>query len=467
MSVHPNPATTADKQSKAAEQANPANGTPSRDEVSVEELRKGSISQNFALLTIYQIVLRCGWIFKTESIIMPAVLDLIAGPGWIRGFLPILGRIGQSCPPLFYADRLRQLPLKKWSLAGTSLAMSVAFAGLAALFIPGIDTTIGKTAMVVAFLGCYLLFFSATGLNQLGFGTAQGKLIAPNLRGRLMLVSNVVGAVIAISLAAWLLPHWLKENSIQVNWIFGFAAMSFVLSAISVIGLKEWRDHSEKSHFSPKHLIRESYQVFSRDHRFRWVCLIAAAFGFSLMLFPHYQALARERLDVDLSRMITWVIIQNAGTAVFSLLGGPLADWKGNRLVLRLMMFGVMILPLGSIAIVHAGDSGLFLFDWLFLFVGVTPITFRAFTNYTLELVPEQMHPRYLATQSICIAFPMVLSPFVGLMIDLTSFEIVFSVIACILFLGWTMTWFLVEPRHEPGHHVTYGELDVDPDDAV
>lgn len=459
--------------------ANPASSTasePNNDNQQADHSPKGAagglpfdegVSRNFVLLTLYQIVLRCGWIFKTESIIIPAVLDLIAGSGWIRGFLPILGRIGQSCPPLLYADRLRSLPLKKWSLFGTSLAMAAAFAGLAAMFIPGVDVAIGQSAMVIGFLGFYFVFFCATGLNQLVFGTTQGKLVPPHLRGRLMLASNVIGAVIAISLAAWLLPKWLTGNTILVDWIFGFAAFAFVLSALSVIGLKERRDQLEKRLFSPKHLLMESFLVVRNDLRFRWVCMIAATFGFSLMLFPHYQALARERLDVDLSRMIFWVIVQNAGTAIFSLLGGPLADWKGNRLVLRTMLFGVMILPLGSIALVHSGEMGLHVFDWLFLFVGVTPITFRAFTNYTLELVPAELHPRYLATQSLCIAIPMVLSPFVGLMIDLTSFEAVFSGIAVILFIGWTMTWFLVEPRHEPGHHVQYGEMDVDPDDEV
>ena len=408
------------------------------------------MSRNFSLLTLYHVVLRCGWIFKTESIIIPAVLDLIAGAGWVRGFLPILGRIGQSVPPLLYADRLRNLPLKKWSLCGTSLAMAVAFAGMVVLFIPGVDARIGRTAMVVGFLTLYFVFFCATGLNQLGFGTTQGKLIPAHLRGRLMLASNVGGSVVAIALAAWLLPKWLQGDTIAVSWIFGVSTIAFVLAGLSVAGLKEKRDASRKKAFSPRRLLGESVQVLRDDHRFRRVCLIAATFGFSLMLFPHYQALARERLEgVDFSRMIYWVIIQNAGTACFSLLGGPLADWKGNRLVLRAMLFGVMILPLGSIALVHSGDFGVRWFDWLFLFVGVTPITFRSFTNYTLELVPSEQHPRYLATQSLCIALPMVFSPLLGFLIDLTSFEAVFCGTATILFAGWLMTWALAEPRYE------------------
>jgi len=403
---------------------------------------------NFTLLALYQIVLRCGWIFKTESIIIPAVLDLIAGPAWVRGFLPILGRIGQSCPPLLYADHLRSLPRKKWSLLGTSLAMAFSFMGLASLFIPGVDATIGPTMMIVGFLAFYFLFFCATGLNQLGFGTAQGKLVAPYLRGRLMLASNVIGAVIAISLVSWLLPKWLQGNEIAVDWIFGFSAVAFLASGLTLIGLREPADGATPRKFAPHHFVKESVDVLRRDAPFRLVCMIAVTFGFSLMLFPHYQALARERLPVDLSRMIFWVVIQNAGTAIFSLLGGPLADWKGNRLVLRSMLFGVMILPIGSTILVHSGQMGLYLFDWLFLFVGVTPITFRALTNYTLELVPSHHHPRYLATQSLCIAAPMVFSPMVGLLIDLTNFEVVFALIATISMVGWLMTFSLIEPRH-------------------
>ena len=37
--------------------------------------------RNFFALTLYQVTVRCGWIFKTESIVMPAVLDSIGGGG--------------------------------------------------------------------------------------------------------------------------------------------------------------------------------------------------------------------------------------------------------------------------------------------------------------------------------------------------------------------------------------------------
>ena len=61
--------------------------------------------RNLLLLALHQIVFRIGWIFKTESVIMPAVLDQLSGAGWLRGCMPVLNRFGQSVPPVFLADR--------------------------------------------------------------------------------------------------------------------------------------------------------------------------------------------------------------------------------------------------------------------------------------------------------------------------------------------------------------------------
>ena len=58
---------------------------------------------NIACLVTYQVVARIGWIFKTETVIMPVVLDTCVPSGLLRGFLPVLNRIGTSLFPLFVA----------------------------------------------------------------------------------------------------------------------------------------------------------------------------------------------------------------------------------------------------------------------------------------------------------------------------------------------------------------------------
>ncbi|MCC9605370.1 MFS transporter [Blastopirellula sp. JC732] len=439
----------------ADKQNSPAETPPSALSAEPDD---GSETRNFFLLAFSQVVLRCGWIFKTESIIIPAVLDLIAGPGWIRGLLPILNRIGQSLPPLFYARTLKSMPQKKWSLCGTTLAMGICFSTLALCFVPPVrdaingwypDSAVWPSAwLTVAFLVCYFFFFAATGLNQVGFGTVQGKLVRVTKRGRLMLVANFVGAIAAIGLAAWLLPKWLSNDDAQVHWIFGFAGGAFLLSAGISALLKERHDKAPHVKGTAVELFHDAFSVLSEDRNFRRLAVVAFCFGCSLMLFPHYQALARERLGAPLENLILWVIIQNGGTAAFSLLGGPIADWKGNRLVLKLMMCGVFLMPLIAVVLIHTGPSGAMLFNWLFLLVGVTPVMFRGLSNYVLEISPRSEHPRYLAALSLCVAAPMIASPAVGWALDAISYEAVFLTISAILFGGLLMTWTIAEPRH-------------------
>src|SRR5262245_7052253 len=104
--------------------------TPAADEPRPHEQR------NFLLMVIYQVLMRTGWSFKTESVIMPAVLDVLSGNSdMLRGWLPFLNRFGQSVPPLLMARRVKILPKKKYAFIATTTAMALSFAGLTAIFV--------------------------------------------------------------------------------------------------------------------------------------------------------------------------------------------------------------------------------------------------------------------------------------------------------------------------------------------
>ena len=68
---------------------------------------EASVTRNFLLLALQQLVIRVGWIFKTESVIIPAFLDSIAGPAWVRGMAPVLNRFGQGLPGFLLSARLQ------------------------------------------------------------------------------------------------------------------------------------------------------------------------------------------------------------------------------------------------------------------------------------------------------------------------------------------------------------------------
>ncbi|HIE97333.1 MAG TPA: hypothetical protein EYQ63_10035, partial [Fuerstia sp.] len=63
--------------------------TPIDSEAAANDRAEG---RNVLTLVLHQILFRTAWIFKTESVILPAFLDSITDVGWVRGMLPPLNR---------------------------------------------------------------------------------------------------------------------------------------------------------------------------------------------------------------------------------------------------------------------------------------------------------------------------------------------------------------------------------------
>jgi MFS family permease len=172
------------------------------------------------------------------------------------------------------------------------------------------------------------------------------------------------------------------------------------------------------------------------------------AFGSSLALFPHYQALGRSnRLSLSFDNLMMWVVIQNMGTALFSLVAGPIADRRGNRLVMQLVMAGVAAMPVAAIGLSYWNAWGPTLYPAVFLLIGLTPVGFKTLSNFTLEMSATADHPRYLSTLGLCFALPLFLSPALGWVVEATNFETGFFTISGVVSMGWLLTFRLHEPR--------------------
>jgi MFS family permease len=405
-------------------------------------------TRNLLVLAAYQVVLRVGWIFKTESIIIPTFLTSIGGTGWVLGCLPALNRVGHSVPPLLFSDRLRRMPRKRRAMAGFSLAMGVVFLTLALVW--NWASRSGNIVwMPAAFLALYTVFFGCTGLNQLALNTTQGKLIRPARRGQLMLVATTVGAAVAIGFAWLLLGGWLSLGAIGYVYTFSFTGVCFILAAAVCWLLVEPADERPPTDERVAHPLAAAWGVVRTDANFRRLMIVAMLFSTMLMLFPHYVALALQRLSLGTGELMLWVIVQNIGAAVFSLFAGPVADRHGTRLALRTLIFAGALTPVLAIVLVHVDTAaGRWLFPSVFVLLGLTPITLKTIMNYTLEISEARDHPLYISTLSICIAVPFVISPLVGLLVDITSFEAVFLSGAGVILLSGLMTFTLSEPRH-------------------
>jgi MFS family permease len=414
--------------------------------------------RNTACLELYQVIVRVGWIFKTETIIMPAVLDAVVDSGLLRGLLPVLNRGGQSLTPLLFSATLARRPLKKWWLVVTTLAMAGCFAALAAAW--GTVKESRPDVLAIVFLVLYAAFSSANGLTQLAAAALQGKLVKAGQRGRAMVVSVVIGSLLAIAAALALLGPWLAEAD-GFPKIFGITAVFFAAAAVVPALLDEPADpilsrpatgsagESERACAVLRSGIAGWRLALRHDPALLRLCLVAACFSAVLMLFPHYQAFARDRLGSSRESLLTWVVVQNAATGVVSLFAGPFADRRGTRLVLVWLVALSAFTPLvvtGLSLLPHAVAVGWF---WIvYATLGLNPISLKIFTNYALELAPVPAeYPRYVSIVGAALAAPFVLSPLIGLAIDLVGFRPVFVLGAAAIAAGAVVGLGLPEPR--------------------
>lgn len=406
--------------------------------------------RNLLSLAAFQILLRIGWIFKTETVIMPDFLDAIAGAGWIRGFLPVLNRAGQSVPPLCLAEAVQRSRSKTRLLLWIAVLMAVPF-----LVLGGVWAVLEEQRqpwLPPLFLALYFIFFSLNGLNQLTFGTAQGKLIRPTRRGRLLGLAGVLGSFGAVGAALWLLPGWLRmPDNAGYTPIFLFNGVMYAVAGLSLLWCRE--PHDPRQPFVRPALwepLRTSWRLYRDDAQFRRAARVSMCFISSLLLFPHYQWLGRERLGTTSGDLLTWVVAQNVSLGTISPLLGRVADRRGNRLAVRISISLVAITPLMAVLLANQTLVDGRSWYWVtFALLGMCPLTVRALQNYTLELADESQHSLYLSTMTICMAAPFVFSPLVGWLVDALPYQWTFCAVSAVIAVGGLLTFRMPEPRHD------------------
>ncbi len=418
-------------------------------------------TRNLLTLALHLIVFRIGWTFKQESIIMAVFLDAIAGQDWVRGLLPTLSRLGQNIPPIWWARPLKEMDRKKRSLALFTLLVAAPFLALAGLW-----WALGGQSrpwLPAVFLALYFGFSVLYGLQQLSLGTVQGKLIRPTRRGRLLWVAQLLGLPPVVLLMIWLMPQWLAEPQTGFVRIFFFAGLSFLVSGLLAQGLHEQPGRTAEETVEARRIVgglraglAETWLVLRRDGNLRLLIAVAFLLSSVLVLAPHYQALARVRFQLTQAQMARlapgWLVIQTTSVSLFSLAIGFLADRRGNRLTLRLLILGAAVAPVLAVAVAHLpGGLGPRLYWTVYIPQGLSPLLLLLLNNYTLEICAPEDHPRYLSTMTMCLLVPFMGSPLAGKLITLTSFEAVFVGAAASMVASAVLTFWLREPRHEGG----------------
>ena len=401
-----------------------------------------SEKRNLVVFALNQILMRLGWMFKAESVVIPAFIDIYTSSGTIRGLLPLILRIGQSLPQFLVAQRVAQMPKKQGFFILTGFGFAIPWCVLSLIL--GL-TSWSANVIVAIFLLLCTVHWLMVGCNHLANGTLQGKLISPEKRGRLLAYSNVIGCSLSIGLAVYLMPRWLSESNPHYAVIFGVTSGAFGIAAFISFGFKELPSQPEGTAPFFKFL-GDALLLLRYDRNFRRFALVILLFYSIWPLFPHYAVFGKRTLGLASSGFVTLIVAQNASNAVGAGIMGNIADRSGNRFVLRLLILISAFTPLLAVVISRM-PSGAQLYWIIFALIGFTPVSARIVTNYTLEIAPQEKHPQYLGVMSLFQAIPLFVSPLIGALIEEFAFEPVFITCSVLVSLGFLLTFKLAEPR--------------------
>jgi len=401
---------------------------------------------NFFIFALNLISLRVGWIFKTETIIIPGFLYTLTDSGAIRGFLPLISRIGRSLPQFLVAHRITNFRRKKWFffLAAILLCAPWGLLAMSLWLMPSINTYL----MTYTFLSMYAFHWIVNGATLLLSGTLQGKLIVAQWRGRLLAVSSLIGCSLAICAAYFLLPRWLQEGAERYALVFGSTSFFFAISALVIPAFREPEDAKISDGIPFSEFAFSSAKLIFRHKNFRRFIYTTLLYYVSMLLFHHYTVFGIETLGIESKDFVQLLIAQNFVNAIGSLVMGLIADRYGNRIVLRLLITIAGCVPLIAMGVSKLpADIGIRFYWLVFALIGFTPVTQRIITNYILEISSVEQHPQYLGTLNVIQMLPLLTGPIIGWIIDRASFEPVFIACSVLIFAGALMTFRIDEPR--------------------
>ena len=402
--------------------------------------------RNFLVLTLHTVLFRIGWVFKTESILMPGFLHTLTPSGAIRGFLPLISRFGQSIPPLIAAHWITKRSVKKWVFFSTALLVCLPWGILAVLILVASEGH--RTLMVLAFLILYAFHWLVCGIVNLLHGTMLGKLIPVLKRGRFVGLSELLRGLFAVAAVFVLMPAWLDEGVIGYSKIFGATGFFFLLGALSLLGIEEPVDDTSANDGTLWEFVLGLVHLVRQDRNFRRLIGVIVLFYVNLLLFPHYTVFGMETLRLGEESFVGFLIAQAGANALISPLSGHIADRRGNRITLQGLIFLSACVPLAAVGIstlpLHLGRR---LYWIVFACIGFIPVSQRITTNYVLEMAPQSLHAQYLGTLNLVRMLPVLISPIVGWAMDLFSFQPVLLVCSGLIFCSGVMTFWLKEPR--------------------
>ncbi len=373
--------------------------------------------------------LSIGTTIAEPSTILPLIVNHFGGSSLLVGFFASLLRGGAILVQLFAAFKAQNYPLMLPFIRRVFFIRFLAwfFIGLSIILLG--DSHPNITLFCIG-LGLFIFSFSA-GFGAIYFKDIIAKIFSHKFRGKTMAYRqffSAFGGLLSGTLAAIVLEHFPAPQSYGYLFIISSFVMGFGYIAFGTIDEPVKEDIPKKEN-SFTLFLQNSLKILREDKELQIqlsTFLLAYAYLISL---PFIILDAQTKIALDGVAIGSLITTQMVGAMLSNLIWGKLSGNGRNRLTANISI----ALQIIAISLAFSASS---IYEYMLLFFivgGAVDGNRIASGNLILKLAPPQKRAVYVALQINIISFGLFFSLFGGLVLQISSYIILYSLTLLLL----------------------------------
>ncbi len=368
-----------------------------------------------------------------SATIVASLVYHLTGNVYAIGAASAVLRLGWLLPQLvvgFLAQRAgRRMPFYMVGAFGRAICLALVAALLAVTTDPPAAWAAG------GFLLLWTLYAFISGIVAVPYNDIVGRSIPSGARSRMLALRFFGGGTLALGVAA-MVRHLLATEPVYTAYALTFALASALMLVSSVIFVSAGEPPTPSSSIPAPDgfgaFVKDGWDVFLKDDRFRLFLFSQWLGGATLMALPFY-VVAATGLGLRIEDVAILLGAQTAGSLASNAAWGKIGDRLGKVRLLAVVGVLRLAVPLGALALLTTlgvgGEWTLVGFAGLFFAIGalVNGMTI-GYLGYLMEISPEERRPAYSAYFN-ALSSPVALLPLVGAtIVDGVSLEGVFVI---------------------------------------